>query len=90
MKFKDNSLTYLEKPNYPINSVENYLSKYNKIIEILDLYNFPKPYSVDFIQENEKNFIFHFKSSNWCPWYNEEYVELKKEALKKLLNNYIE
>lgn len=87
MKFKDNSLIFIEKQNYPIEKNKNYLLKFNDIISEMKLYNFPTPYNIDVIRVDEKDFIFHFKSSNWCPWYTEDYLNLKKSALIKLLNN---
>lgn len=48
---------------------------------------FPHPYSFDTLKlENEKPFIFHYKSaSNYPTFYTPEYNRLKTLALKKLL-----
>lgn len=68
---------------------ENYNNIIRKLLKIeneLINNNFPEPYFIDIIYLNNKEFIFHFKSSNWCPWYTEDYVTLKKQALIKLLD----
>jgi hypothetical protein len=72
--------SYIEAKEY-----NNIIDKFKQIENILIQNNFPKPYNVDIVYLNNKEFIFHFKSANWCPWYTEEYVNLKKQALIKLL-----
>jgi hypothetical protein len=63
-----------------------YCGKYVEIMEIMNKYNFPEDYSIDFIEIYDINFMIHFKSSNWCEWYTDQYVSDKKNALKKFLN----
>jgi hypothetical protein len=41
----------------------------------------------DFIAMDGVAFLIHFKSSNWCPWYTEEYVTDKKIAMTKMLGD---
>jgi len=87
MEFQNNSLLSIEKKDYPIQKDKDYSLKYNNILKIMELYEFPKPYNIDIIEVGKKDFIFHFKSSNWCPWYTDDYVNLKKKSLINLLNN---
>lgn len=88
MKFNKDGLTFTENNNYKINYNFSYLKdKYDQIINTMEKYNFPKPYSIDFISINGEDFLVHFKSSNWCPWYTEKYVTDKKDSIKRLLNS---
>jgi len=81
MNFSGNSIIYIGNSEYPIEKNKNYLLKYNNILEKMSEYEFPKPYNVDIVEVDEISFIFHFKSSNWCPWYTEDYINLKKKSL---------
>lgn len=77
------------RENYPaISDTEKQIKYVKKIMDInrtCITHDFPKPYNIDVITVNDCDTIFHFKSSNWCPWYTEEYITLKKIALNKLL-----
>lgn len=65
--------------------IENLKLKYQTYKNILDSYNFPKPYNVDFIQFGNVDKVIHFKSSNWCPWYYPQYVDKKKTAITNFI-----
>lgn len=88
VKFENDRMMLIEKEYYPLNNEKNYVLKFNNILNLLQSYNFPKPYNVDFIELDNKDFIIHFKSSNWCPWYNDTYVNEKKKSLINFLNNF--
>jgi hypothetical protein len=75
----DNDL-HLKQKDY-----DDTINKIKCMENILIKNNFPTPYNIDLIYYNDKEFIFHFKSANWCPWYTEDYVNLKKQALIELL-----
>lgn len=70
---------------------EDYMKDLKKIYENLSetfsKYDFPKPYNIDIISYRNHQFVLHFKSSNWCPWYNVEYVNSKKSAIFKFLTD---
>jgi len=86
--FKNNEITFIEKPEFYNNkTIENLPIKYENIIYKLKEYNFPEPYNIDIIEIDGVDFIIHFKSSNWCPWYTDTYVLNKKESLKKYIEN---
>ena len=89
MHFKDNEIILNERMGLYNNQtlIESLPNKYNAIASKLKEFSFPEPYNVDVIEMDGKDFIFHFKSSNWCPWYTEEYIAEKKIALTKLLND---
>ncbi len=88
IKFNQDGIIFKGNDNFTPNDDFIILkNKYNNIIKIMKEHNFPTPYNIDFISKDGKDFIFHFKSSNWCPWYTEEYVINKKNALKRLLEN---
>lgn len=59
---------------------------YAYIMNIMEQYKFPQPYNIDFMKFQNGFKIIHFKSSNWCPWYYDEYVSLKKSAIINFLN----
>jgi hypothetical protein len=86
---KDNEIIFNEKPEYYSDkeTLVNLNDKILGILNIMKLYEFPVPYNVDMIEINGVNFMFHFKSSNWCPWYTDQYVTLKKDSLIKYLKN---
>ena len=88
MKFENESLIYNERPEFYGNEeiISRLPIKYNSIINNLKDYDFPEPYHIDIIELDGIDFMFHFKSSNWCPWYTDEYIKNKTESLKKLLN----
>lgn len=88
---KDGEIIFYERPelNHSQELLNKLPTKLNDIMLELDKYDFPKPYHIDIIEMNGIDFIFHFKSSNWCPWYYEEYVSKKTEALTKYLNSKI-
>ncbi len=87
MKFDEHGLIYKGNDNFPTSDPVNLKNKYDEIIEIMKKHNFPQPYNIDFISIDERNFIVHFKSSNWCPWYTEKYMADKKLAIKNLLDS---
>lgn len=87
MKFDKNGIIFKENDNFKNVNTLDLKNKYENIIEIMEKYNFPKPYNLDFMTLDDQNFVLHFKSSNWCPWYTEEYVNSKKEAIKRLLKD---
>jgi len=80
---EENKLNYVESFNLKELFLD-YSNLYNKLL----LYNFPTDYNVDLIKIDNKSILFHFKSSNWCPWYTAQYVESKKNSLIKLLNDF--
>lgn len=86
---KNNEIILNEKPEY-YSDRETLVNLNNKILDILNvmkLYEFPSPYNIDMIEIDGVDFMFHFKSSNWCPWYTDEYVTTKKDSLIKYLKN---
>lgn len=88
MKFDQTGIIFKEKNDF--HSEDNFQTlkhKYENIIKIMKEYDFPTPYNIDFISMDDVDFIFHFKSGNWCPWYTPEYIANKKRALKKFLEN---
>jgi hypothetical protein len=87
VRYVNDTLNYIEKPDYPFNKDKNYIITYKDLITKLTHYEFPKPYNIDIISVDDCDFMFHFKSSNWCPWYTNEYVKLKKNSLFNLLKN---
>ncbi len=87
MKFDHSGLIFRENNNFKDVDVVELRKRYEEIIEIMEKYGFPKPYNLDFMTLNGENFVLHFKSSNWCPWYTENYVYSKKEAIKRLLGD---
>lgn len=88
IRFKNNELIFNEKPELYNNQelIKTLSNKYNLIILKLKQCSFPEPYNVDIIEMDGVDFIFHFKSSNWCPWYTDQYINEKKISLIKLLN----
>lgn len=54
----------------------------NKITKII---KFPQPYYIDIITYNAVDILFHFKSSNWCQHYGEDYIGKKKKATMEYL-----
>jgi len=90
IKIENGNIIEIERSEYINNSLLSGLTaKYKYIEETMIKYQFPTPYNIDIIELDGVDFIIHFKSSNWCPWYTEEYIKSKKEALKKYLNkNY--
>ena len=89
IKLNNNQIIFNERPEFYNNQeqLNNLPNIYNDMVILLKQYDFPEPYNVDMIQINGINSVFHFKSANWCPWYTEKYVNEKKEALKRYLNN---
>lgn len=82
-----NEVLSIENKNYiEVKEYNTIIDKFKQIENILIQNNFPKAYNVDLIYFNNQEFIIHFKSSNWCPWYTEDYINLKKQALIKLLD----
>jgi hypothetical protein len=88
MKFKDDELIFNERPEIYKNQelYKTLVTKYNIIVTKLKQCSFPEPYNIDIIEMGGVDFIFHFKSANWCPWYTDQYVNEKKISLIKLLN----
>jgi hypothetical protein len=79
-----------DRDNYWEYVYENYMD----IIKVMEKYDFPKPTFVDFMKLEKDNnvlkdsFIFHYKNaSNTLPWMNENYNEIKTEALKRFLES---
>jgi len=89
MNFKNGELVYNERPEFYHDSekLSKLPIKYERIINKLKEHNFPEPYNVDIIEINNIDFIIHFKSSNWCPWYSEKYINEKTESLNNFLSN---
>ena len=85
----NDKVEFNERPEFYNNpeQLNNLSIIYNDMVTLLKKYDFPKPYNVDMITIDGINSVFHFKSSNWCPWYTEKYVNKKKESLKKFLIN---
>ena len=50
-------------------------------------YDFPTPYMLDIIELDGVNSIFHFKSASWEYTNAVEYVNSKKQSMKKLLQD---
>lgn len=89
IKLSNNEIISNERPEFYNNheQLNNLPNIYNEMVILLKKYEFPEPYNVDMITIDGINSLFHFKSANWCPWYTEEYVNKKKEALKRFLKN---
>jgi len=87
----NNEIILWERPfEYPIeilNESNKLLTKFNQIYNLVKKYKFPEPYNIDFIDIDGIQTLIHFKSSNWCEWYTENYVTAKKNSLINLLNN---
>ena len=77
---------------------EDYVSKYDlldcdlyekfaSIVSMVKKYDFPIPYMLDIIELDGVNSIFHFKSASWEYTNAFEYVNNKKQSMKKLLQN---
>lgn len=81
--------TLIDERRYSFNGVDTKEQGllFSDMTHLAEKYNFPKPYSFDFLGEvDEDPCIFHFKSaSGYPPFYTPEYVRLKTEAMKKLL-----
>lgn len=98
IRFKDKTLEieYSQNKIFPHereseNYFKNYIDLYDNHIDLINQYGFPKPYHFDLIKMTNDNkfFIFHYKSSNWESRYGNgenEHSILKKEALKRMIN----
>lgn len=89
IKLNNNNIIFNERPEFYNNQkkLNNLHIIYDDMVKLLKKYDFPKPYNVDMIQIDGINSVFHFKSANWCPWYTNEYVNLKKNSLVNFLKN---
>jgi len=72
------------------NYISNYKKEYDEHKKIALEYNFPRPYSFDLIKlwQQEKSFLFHYKSGSWNGLYGDgknKYATEKKEAIRNLL-----
>jgi hypothetical protein len=80
--------TLIDTKKYSFNGIdsEGYIDHID-LIKLVDIYSFPKPYSVDmFKMKDTPFFVFHYKSaSNYPSFYTPEYNRLKTQALCKLL-----
>jgi hypothetical protein len=88
VKLTETEVLSVERDGYIQNDILVRLPyKYKEINTLCEKSDFPTPYNLDIITLNNIDVIFHFKSSNWCPWYTDSYVKNKIAALIKLLNN---
>jgi hypothetical protein len=85
----DKKITFVERPEfYNIETLGDLVTIYDNMVTSFKKHEFPEPYNLDMIDIDGINTIIHFKSANWCPWYTEDYVNNKKEALKRFLNSF--
>lgn len=84
----DDEITFTTEAHYGEDGFyDGLVDRYRAMITLLDSYDFPTPHNVDFIAMDGVDFLVHFKSSNWCPWYTEDYVTDKKIAMTKMLGD---
>jgi len=85
----DGEISHIEKPHYlEMFDLSNNFTTYKRMYKMLSESCFPEPFVVDLIMINNKDFIFHFKSGNWSTSLTEQFINDKKEGLKKLLKKY--
>ena len=91
VEFDNDKIILWNKPfEFPIeklNESNKMVNRFHDIYNLVKKYDFPEPYNIDFIDINGVQTLVHFKSSNWCEWYTEDYVTAKKNSLIKLLND---
>ena len=89
MNFNSDGIAYNERPEFynDLGQLSKLSMKYAGIISKLKKYDFPEPYNVDIIENDGVDFVIHFKSSNWCPWYTEKYIAEKTKSLIGLLSD---
>jgi len=84
----DGKITFVERPEfYNVELLGDLVTRYDNMVTLFKKHDFPEPNNMDMIEIDGVNTIIHFKSANWCPWYTENYVNDKKEALKRFLNS---